>query len=321
MRAYKSLALGAGIAAFVPLWTILSSRAEAQALTAICGVSPLQVEQVPTGLGLFAAGYTSARDLFNRLNVCVSKTSETVEKHDESISGLKDDVRFLKEDLHTERDLRGALDERVAALERGSDGKNTSPDTIVSALERRVAALERDIAALRSRPPNRVTAPFQVVDSAGRNLLDVRTGTKSPATQGVAILVGAESTDLALLANGEPLTVVGPGYLAAYRSGEKSPRVAMSARRAQVLVADGEGNVRATMLAEDVGGPKVAVLASDGNTLSGVGVNEAGGNVFANGANGAMAFKAGALDGGDADACVSTAKRGMVCLKGILPLR
>ena len=243
--------------------------------------------------------------------------------------------------------------EDVKSLE---DDVRKQPDTMRGDLERlraEVADLKAELAALKSAPPpaaasspaapspaapapaaparptqviaHRVTAPFEVVDARGKVILRVaEQWSAADDVDGGTVIVNTSDRAGVMVRrqSGAALTLLaGPngGYVGAHAKGVDAPVLTLSAAARSVSVYDLEGKVRATMQAsDDAGQGLVAVLSPTGATLSGIGVNGAGGRVFANALDGMRAFIGGALPNGDADACAFKAK-GLRCLSA-LPL-
>lgn len=300
----------------------------------ICGIvapSGLLTASIATNRGdvlsLQAAGLDSTRAMgqaFERCMLSLTSDADDMSRHLDSLTGFL--TGFVNE-FNAEQARQKELDARIAALE-----KRTPPDTAkltarLAALEGELAALKGEVAGLSSRAStlsHRVTAPFEVVDASGELLLEVANTMPEAFGAGVRIgkfnglpsvsVVSARST-IAYLGGGSG----GAGRLSLRRPGaDEGTRVFLDATESQVAVTDGQGMVLATMLAGTTEGPVVGVLAPDGNTLAGIGSNENGGRVFANFKDNSMAFKAGAQPGGDADTCVVSSKRGLLCLRARL---
>jgi hypothetical protein len=252
----------------------------------------------------------------------LTSDADDMSRHLDSLTGFL--TGFVNE-FNAEQAQRKELDARIAALEKRTPPDNAKLTARLVALEGEIAALKSEVAGLRTRSTsttsNRVTAPFEVVDASGALLLAV--GNKMPDAFAGGVLIGrfnggpsvsvvSERATIAYLGGGS----AGAGRLSLKRPGaDEGPRVFLDATESQVAVTDGKGMVLATMLAGTTEGPVVGVLAPDGNTLAGIGSNENGGRVFANFKDNSMAFKAGAQPGGDADTCVVSSKRGLLCLR------
>lgn len=284
----------------------------------------MRVNSNPPGiLELPAADWIGTRTALQQIYQCASD--------------LATDLDSAAEDLESHEKTLNSVEARLDALEGkapdpdrdkpspeppspGSDARLTGR---IAVLEREVATLKAEVAQLKARPDPRTglrtRAPFTVFDDLGNELL--RVGDSNMAREGVVI----DRQGLGLYKDGDVLALLstgggGGGRVSLVKTGESLPRVFLDASAGVLGLADGKGKPSALMSDEGANGPMIAVMSPSGQTLSGVGMSDNGGRVFANTNDGSKAFIAGVTPGGGGEACAIPTRRGPVCLNAALPL-
>lgn len=338
MRRVSPTVAVAWLATFAAIVLVQAETRSAASVPAICHVIPIPIAAnrvaIPgAGIGFMspdAAEHTVTVSALQNLQSCAMALAQDLDKADAALKAQKGRLDSVEARLN-------ALEGKAPAPDDEPDPAPPSPSA-EGGLARRVAALEGEVTALKTQlarlkaPPEsrvgqQVRAPFTVVDDRDNVLLHVGDGTPRLPDGVVISRLGGDAVNapgLTVRNNGGVVAQLGATYnesggLVLARPGDGGVRIVLDASQSKIAIADGKGAVLALLVDDEAMGPTVAVLSPAGETLAGLSRNPGGGRVFANLSNSEPAFRGGSV-GGTGDACI-WAKRGPVCLNGILPLR
>ncbi len=289
--------------------------------------NPVMVVDTPgAGPGVLvvpAAEHSVTANALLNLQSCAMELAQDLDKADAELKAQEGRLDSVEARLDALENKAPDPDRDKPSPEPPSPGSDARLTGRIAVLEREVATLKAEVAQLKARPDPRTglrtRAPFTVVDDLGNELL--RVGDRYMAREGVVI----DRQGLGLYKDGDVLALLstgggGGGRVSLVKTGESLPRVFLDASAGVLGLADGKGKPLALMSDEGANGPMIAVMSPSGQTLSGVGMSDNGGRVFANTNDGSKAFIAGVTPGGGGEACAIPTRRGPVCLNAALPL-